>query len=106
MGEGKYNLNAVKEIKVTESYLGLDESVKDCQTEESIENCMTWNFINSVLHQCECLPLSISMNSKVHFLIFRKLSKYFTIVGTHLHSRTTGLCAEYQIKLYKLPSIM
>ena len=95
MGEGKYNLNAVKEIKVTESYLGLDESVKDCQTEESIENCMTWNFINSVLHQCECLPLSIRINSKVQFLIFTKYYKFLTIVGPHLHSRTIGLCTEY-----------
>ena len=28
IGEGEYNLNALKEIKVTESYLGLDQDVK------------------------------------------------------------------------------
>ena len=37
VGEGKYNLNAVKEIKVTDSYLGLDMKDKGCQNEEPQE---------------------------------------------------------------------
>ena len=107
MGEGKFNLNALKEIKVTESYIGLDESVKDCQTEEAIEDCETRNYINAVLHQCECLPLSIRINTKVHFLIFKKESpEYFATLGPHLHPRTTGLCAKYEYELNKLPSIL
>ena len=32
-GEGEYNLNVVKEQKVTESYLGLDLSVRECKVE-------------------------------------------------------------------------
>ena len=34
IGEGEYNLNAVKEIKVTESSLGLGEAVLECQDTE------------------------------------------------------------------------
>jgi len=46
-GEGQYNLNVVKEVKVTESYLGLDKSVKGCQSEEEVKKCQ---------NSKECLP--------------------------------------------------
>ena len=35
--EHEYNLNVVKEIKVTESFLTLDESTKGCQNEETLK---------------------------------------------------------------------
>ena len=59
-GEGKYNLNAIKEIKVTDSFLGLDMEDKGCQNEEPIENCTTRNYIETLLHQCSCLPLKLT----------------------------------------------
>ena len=95
VGEGKYNLNAVKEIKVKESFIGLDESVRGCQTEEAIEDCKTRNYISTVLKQCECLPLSIRINTKVHSYHAKISSRYFTIVGSHVYPGTTGLCTEY-----------
>ena len=33
-GEGEYNLNVLKEIKVTESYLGFDKEFRGCQEEQ------------------------------------------------------------------------
>ena len=39
VGEGKYNLNILKEITVTESYLGMSRGT--CQDEEDLEDCTT-----------------------------------------------------------------
>ena len=65
VGEGKYNLDAVKEIKVTESFLGMDMKYKQCQIQESFEKCETRHYIDTVLHECGCLPLSISITKNV-----------------------------------------
>ena len=34
IGEGEYNLNVVKEIDVTDSYLAFDQNFRQCQNEE------------------------------------------------------------------------
>ena len=68
-GEGKYNLNAIKEIKVTDSFLGLDMEDKGCQNEEPIENCTTRHYIETLLHQCSCLPLKLTEAQNVKSLI-------------------------------------
>ena len=68
-GEGKYNLNAIKEIKVTDSFLGLDIEDKGCQNEEPIENCTTRQYIETLLHQCSCLPLKLTEAQNVKLLI-------------------------------------
>ena len=65
MGEGKYNLDAVKEIKVTESFLGMDMEDKGCQLEEPLDNCTTRHHMDTVLHQCGCLPLRFSLSNTV-----------------------------------------
>ena len=41
IGEGEYNLNTLKDIVVTDSYLGLDMDVRNCQHEEPYVNCTT-----------------------------------------------------------------
>ena len=41
VGEGEYNLDSLKEIDVTDHYLGLDENVKMCQHNEALHNCTT-----------------------------------------------------------------
>ena len=75
-GEGKYNLNAVNEIKVTESYLGLEQNIIGCQNEESLVSCTTRKHIDTFLQQCGCLPFNLWTNKeecilspKVHPLI-------------------------------------
>ena len=35
-GEGEYNLNDVKEIVVTDSYLGLDKTIRGCQRKDEL----------------------------------------------------------------------
>ena len=39
VGEGEYNLNVLTDIKVTESYLGLDQNIRKCQNQEPYDNC-------------------------------------------------------------------
>ena len=63
VGEGKYNLNAITEVKVTESYLGLDMDIKECQNEEAIEECKTQHYIDSLLEKCGCLPLNMALTN-------------------------------------------
>ena len=65
VGEGKYNIDAVKEIKATESYMGMDMKYRGCQDEEPLEDCTAKHYIDTLLHQCECLPLRIATSTNV-----------------------------------------
>ena len=40
-GEGEYNLNVIKDVKVTESFLTLSEEDRGCQNSENIDDCTT-----------------------------------------------------------------
>ena len=64
IGEGEYNLNALTDVKATDSYVGLGQAVTSCQTEEPFCNCTTKKYIENILAKCGCLPLTIS-NKKV-----------------------------------------
>ena len=64
-GEGKYNIDALKEIKVTESYLGMDIKSRGCQNEEPQEECKTRHLTETFLQQCGCLPLRIATSKNV-----------------------------------------
>ena len=59
IGEGEYNLNALKEIKVTDDFLGLDQDVRQCQNEEPLTNCTTRHHLKTILEKCGCLPFNI-----------------------------------------------
>ena len=65
VGEGEYNLNVLKEIQVTESYLGLDQDIRNCQNEESLFKCGTREYIETFLAECRCLPFNIRQTDKV-----------------------------------------
>ena len=71
VGEGKYNLDAVKEITVTDSFLGMDMEDKGCQIEEPLHNCTTQHYIETFLDQCGCLPFYLrnEVISNLDFLI-------------------------------------
>ena len=84
-GEGEYNLNALIEVKVTESYLGLDGHARECQIEEPFYNCTTRHYINAILEQCGCLPLSIKLSKKVCFTCITQYCLPVFITGTSLH---------------------
>ena len=61
IGEGEYNLNALTEIEVTDSYLGLEQDLRKCQNEEPFYNCTTRKYMDTILEECGCLPLHIHM---------------------------------------------
>ena len=64
IGEGQYNLDTLKVIEVTESYLGLDQDVSGCQNMESYHSCTTRKYIDSLLNQCGCLPINLKLSDK------------------------------------------
>ena len=66
IGEGEYNLNDLKEIKVTDSYLGLDQEVRKCQNDEPLKNCTTRQYLDTLLRECGCLPITLRLFHKVH----------------------------------------
>ena len=105
IGEGKYNLNQIREIKVTESYLGLDQDVKDCQNEEELETCTTMQHINTVIKECGCLPFSFIIPQKVVMFPWHTFQKICKLVllsiqeshnisfsGSPVYTKSTQLC--------------
>ena len=70
IGEGEFNLNALKEIKVTESYFALDEEDRKCQDNNyPIQNCSTDHYVEAMINQCGCLPLKMGFRNKVSYTI-------------------------------------
>ena len=66
-------MNDLKEIRVTESYLGFDQEDRGCQNDEPMYNCTTRHYLETLLKECECLPLNIRLFPKV--CLFQNLSK-------------------------------
>ena len=69
IGEGEYNINVLTQIKVTESFLGLDKDARKCQNEEPYLNCTTRQYHETMLADCGCLPLGIRASAKVSIQI-------------------------------------
>ena len=65
-GAGEYNLNVVKEVKATKSFYTLDETVRQCQNKESMEQCRQRIFLETAMNDCKCLPFKIMSFGKVH----------------------------------------
>ena len=61
----EYNLNNVKEISITEDFLTLDKTIIKCQNEESLQDCKTRKYIDTMVEQCNCLPFGIRNNIEV-----------------------------------------
>ena len=66
-GEGEYNLNVLKEIMVTESYLGLDQNTRKCQKVQPLHNCTTRLYIDTTVQKCGCLPFNMRISDEVIF---------------------------------------
>ena len=58
-GEGHYALNLIKDIKVTEEFLGLGQEITRCQTREFRADCVSRRYQEQVLAFCHCAPLYI-----------------------------------------------
>ena len=64
-GEGQYNINDIKEIKVSQSYLRLDRDVRNCQNNEQFDNCTTTHYLDTILGECGCLPSYMRLTDNV-----------------------------------------
>ena len=53
-------MNIVKEFKATSSFHSLDAGDKGCQENENVISCHTKHYVDTLLHACGCLPLSIA----------------------------------------------
>ena len=61
----EYNLNVVKEVKVTEDFLGLRREVTKCQNDETYNDCKTRQYYEKLKSACQCLPFSIRKSNEV-----------------------------------------
>ena len=56
---------SLKEIVVTDSFMGLDRDVRKCQKTEAYDYCKTWLYVDNLRKECGCLPLSLWLSEKV-----------------------------------------
>ena len=64
--ENRYNLNVLKEITASNSFLSLEKDVRKCQDMETFNECVTTKFIRDIKSKCKCLPLNLRLNMKVN----------------------------------------
>ena len=65
IGEGEYNINDMKEIRGSKSFLGLDQHVRECQNEEPFFTCTTRQYFDTILERCGCVPFNIRLSNQV-----------------------------------------
>ena len=80
-GEGEYNLNSIKEEEVTQSFLGMDQSVRGCQNEEHYDECTTRQYIENLRENCDCLPLSIALSDQVAIFLNQIMFQSYSNAG-------------------------
>ena len=68
-GEGQYNLHSMKEISVTDSFMGLNIESRKCQNIETFDDCKTRLYVEHLRKECGCLPLSLRLSEKVKYQI-------------------------------------
>ena len=77
-GEGQYNINALKEIEATDSFLSLDDEIRGCRnSEESHDDCTTRLYVDNMRQKCGCLPFTISSQEEVRTLFSLMLTDTF-----------------------------
>ena len=61
---GKYALTEVTQIEGTEAFLGLDESIKKCQTRQTFQECQSQKYKAYGLEECNCTPYEMRNYNK------------------------------------------
>ena len=59
----------LKQIEVTDSFLGLHENVRACQNHEPYDNCTMRTFIELMKEKCGCITLAMNLYDEVSKLI-------------------------------------
>ena len=57
-GEGQYVMSDVKQIDATEAFLNLDEKIRGCQNEITLEDCWVKKYFKDGIDKCQCIPYS------------------------------------------------
>ena len=70
-GAGQYNLNILKKVEVTESFMGFDPEVIKCQNEETYDDCTTRQYLDHIREVCGCLPLALKLSNEVGNVKYR-----------------------------------
>ena len=72
-GQGVFQLYVVKEISVTEEFLGLGEEIRKCQTKETFGECNTRLFLDEMKKECHCVPYAVwNYSFKGEYEVFDK----------------------------------
>ena len=58
-GGGNFGLKNLKELKVTSSFLGLEEDIRKCGGKQTKVECSTDYFMKEIVETCKCVPLHI-----------------------------------------------
>ena len=67
--EGDYNLNVLKKVIATDSFLGMDQEIIGCQDSEPYYNCTTRQYINKIMGKCGCLPLNMRLSISTQVML-------------------------------------
>ena len=65
----------MKEISVTDSFMGLDKDTRKCQNIETYDDCKTRLYIEHLRQECKCLPLSLRLSGKVKYNFLKHKKK-------------------------------
>ena len=66
----------MKEISVTDSFMGLDKDARKCQI-ETYDDCKTRLYIEHLKQICGCLPLSLRLSREVKHIFYYRVSKAY-----------------------------
>ena len=58
-GEGHFVLSSIKNIEVTEQFVGLGQTVTRCQSEEYRVDCEARKYRERVISLCQCSPFHL-----------------------------------------------
>ena len=95
-GEGEYNLNILKEIKVTDSFIGLSQDVRACQLEEHIVDCETRNYLEHSKSVCGCLPFPVRTKNQVDCYLILNILPYKMLKDNLCKTQEEVTCSSEQ----------
>ena len=86
--ENRYNLNVLKEITASKSFLSMEKDVRKCQDVETFSECVTTKFICDLKSKCKCLPLNLRLTMKVDIKLLgiHIYNSFFHCLGSSLYS--------------------
>ena len=79
-GEGIYNFDVVKELRITNDLLKLPLNIRACQNMEAIGNCPTRILKDKMLNVCGCLPFRIRVGNQVNTCYKTAFFSFYSLI--------------------------